>query len=342
MWYNEYGDNMLEKLNNIMSNYVNDRVTDYRIIDSSVSDDYRVNYIINNKYVLRVNNDVITEKRLSEIDRLQQRYNEAGIRAPALYRNNDGNYLTSWNEHVCYLSEYIDELTLDQLDDKDEILKEVLSSNASFAQRYRNVDLIDTRSMWSAIRLAPLDVDIDEKQENLNRLVSALKDSNEKLLADEITELNEKIRKVIADNLDSLPQCVIQGDLNETNILIKDGHFYGLIDFNMAGTEVIINQLCSETTVFPDEQEFDELSAEELYRKVNCEQDQYLALMLKEYELNDLEKEIIPYYRTLCMIAQYPNVCAYIEYLRRNHEKLCSYLRIMITERKNHEMENSR
>jgi len=44
----------------------------------------------------------------------------------------------------------------------------------------------------------------------------------------------EKIKKVFNE----LPRCVYQGDLNSSNALHQDGRFAGLIDFNMAGTDV--------------------------------------------------------------------------------------------------------
>ncbi len=43
------------------------------------------------------------------------------------------------------------------------------------AAKYSGVDLSETKSMWSIIDRAPLDVDIDEKQENANTLMEALR-----------------------------------------------------------------------------------------------------------------------------------------------------------------------
>ena len=51
-----------------------------------------------------------------------------------------------------------------------------------------------------------------------------------------------------------------QGDLNNSNILIKDNHFYGLIDFNLSGTEVNINCFLAETNRGFDEEDLNKYS----------------------------------------------------------------------------------
>lgn len=53
----------------------------------------------------------------------------------------------------------------------------VLASIGRLSQAYSSVDLQPVFSTWSIIDLAPLDVDIDEKQDNLNLLVQALRDA---------------------------------------------------------------------------------------------------------------------------------------------------------------------
>ena len=161
--------------------YTNEEITSCKAVDSSREGDFRMNYIINDRYVLRVNSASLTDERLAEIDRLQKRYNDMGIKAPAIYRNKDGRYLLTWEDKVCYLTDYINEKTLPEINEKEEIIIEVFIRNGEFAQQYKNVDLIDTRSMWSVIKVAPLDNEIDEKQENLNLLMFTIKYHNSSL-----------------------------------------------------------------------------------------------------------------------------------------------------------------
>lgn len=68
--------------------------------------------------------------------------------------------------------------------------------------------------MWSLFDLAPLDNDVDEKQENLDMLVEHLTAIKEDSLSKELIAFNEQLRNRINPIHNQLPQCVIQGDLN--------------------------------------------------------------------------------------------------------------------------------
>ena len=57
------------------------------------------------------------------------------------------------------------------------VRQSVLASIGHLSQAYSGVDLQPVFSMWSIIDLAPLDVEIDEKQDNLSLLVQALCDA---------------------------------------------------------------------------------------------------------------------------------------------------------------------
>lgn len=183
------------------------------------------------------------------------------------------------------------------------------------ASKYTDVDLSETRSMWSIIDLAPLDVDIDEKRENTNALTDALRKSGYDELASRVDSFNTMLREKIMAVFGRLPRCVYQGDLNSTNELHKDGHFVGLIDFNMAGTDVNINVFLNETNWFPEEAEFDTLSVPEILSKQDSEQNDALSVILRHYTLNDDEKYALPYYKRIVDMFQYPDVCLMTEWL---------------------------
>lgn len=84
---------------------------------------------------------------------------------------------------MCYLSECLDYPTFWEIQDQlaaaqqAAVNQSVLSSIGRLSQAYLGVDLPPVFSMWSIIDLAPLDVEIDEKQDNLNLLVQALCDA---------------------------------------------------------------------------------------------------------------------------------------------------------------------
>ena len=320
---------------NILREYGIDGFSDKTEIDSTNGDDYRLNVIIDKKYVLRINNAVMTEERLASIDRLVEKYRRIGVLAPRLFKNKEGDYLSAHGDHVCYVSEYLDYPLWEEKEDETDvetIRKEVLRSIGRLSKKYSNEDLSDVMSMWSIIDLAPLDVDVDEKQENLDLLVENLKGLGETELAHEVEAFNDSARERIRALYNDLPRCVIQGDLNASNILIEDGHFVGLIDFNMAGTEVNVNHFCCETNEEITEEDFAEKDADEVYENWKREQQEMLDVILSEYQLNDLEKKAIEDYRRICRISMYPNVMSFIEYLKRDKEKTIKILRRIISD----------
>lgn len=123
-----------------------------------------------------------------------------------------------------------------------------------------------------------------------------------------------------------------QGDLNTTNELHKEGHFVGLIDFNMAGTDVNINVFLNETNWFPEEEEFDRFSVPEIILKQDTEQADSLAVILQHYILSNVEKYAIPYYKRIIDMFQYPNVCSMVEWLQSDarKEKCADLIKAMV------------
>ena len=318
----------------ILSNYNISSVSVYEEIDSSKGDDYRLNVIVDKKYVLRVNNPVITEERLESIERLCGRYRDIGVLAPHLFKNIYGKYLTPYENHVCYISEYLDyqlEKEVSDNFDHTQVRQEVLKSIGRLSKKYSDIDLSPINSMWSLIDLAPLDIEVDEKQENFNMLVSKLKRLGKFRLAKKAIAFNEEKRKRIKSVYKNLPRCVIQGDLNDSNILVHENHFVGLIDFNMAGTEVNINHFCAETNGFMEKEDFKSKSAADFFDQWILKQNEEPNIILSEYEMNVLEQSVIEDYRSICLISQYSNVMDYLYFLKHDKAKTLELLELILS-----------
>ena len=311
---------------------MNYKVKSYRIIDSTRNGDYRLNIIIDNRYVLRINDPVISEQRLSEISVLTDKYSKSGIKAPCLIRNKKGLFLTQYGERVCYLSEYIDYPSLSQCKNVnlENIYREVFGFIGRFAERYRDQDLMSVNSMWSLIDLAPLDSGIDEKQENLNSFAAFLHEKGYQELTERVNVFNLSRRERIRNVYKKLPRCSIQGDLNWSNILVDKGHFAGLIDFNMAGTEVNVNSFICETNPFMEETEFLDAEVSELYEKIIKTQNERLNVIFENYHMNELEKAVIEDYRSITLISRYPNVCFYKWCFEKDPEKAEQFMKIVL------------
>ena len=316
---------------NILHFYGIDGYKEITEIDSSKDEkDIRLNIIIDKKYVLRMNTNKLEEDYIDSIDRLSLRYIETKIITPRIIKRMDGKYITKYSKYYCYISEYLDYPLLSDEINYDSIHKEVLSSIGKFAKKYSNYDLVKWNSMWSIIDLSPLDNEMDEKEENIILLTNKLESIGLMELKEDILKYNSYLRERIKEVYKELPRCVIQGDLNPSNILVFQDHFYGLIDFNLSGTEVNINAFCNETNEQLEEEDFIHLDAKEYYKKWTLKQEEALNIILKEYELNTLEKNTIYYYRKICQISMYPNVMAYIYYLDKDLNKAIELLNLII------------
>lgn len=288
--------------------------------------DQRHHYILDDKYVLKVNSvNVMWEERLQEISRLIGRYRSIGIYAPALIPTLAETFSYQWKDYICYVEEFAIYPIYREGMDYDR--REVVEHLGLLAARYTGVDLSETRSMWSIIDLAPLDGDVDEKQENADALVTALKQSGYTELAEKVKQVNYEIRQQIMTVFDQLPRCVYQGDLNSTNELYHDGHFAGLIDFNLSGTDVNINVFVNETNCFVEEEEIDRTPVEEIIKKMDAEQQKLLDVIWKHYTLNKAEEFALPYYQKITDLFQYPNVCSMVKWLgEEERREKCSQL----------------
>lgn len=175
--------------------------------------------------------------------------------------------------NICYLSEYLDETVADDV--KAECLEELRTQRrifiARFAEKYRNVDLTETVSMYSIFDLSPYDkldgLEIDEKQDNFNHLTADLQKAGEYALAERLVQENERIRRELKSFYKELPRCVFQGDENFSNLCVDENRrISGLFDFNMSGTEVIANYLANAAmNFFYTDEIMQSRSADEIY-----------------------------------------------------------------------------
>ncbi len=291
---------------------------DIKLIDSTHdAEDIRLNFIIDKKWVLRFcNPSSMDEKRIGELNRLISRYIDFGLISPRFIADGAGKYLLPWENLVCYLSEYVDlELASDlKLEPEAEaaLLREVRSSVASFANKYKNVNLSETFGMYSLFDLSPFDIPegIDEKQQNFNSLIDLLRSENESELADKLVKRHEAVRGELKAVYKALPRCVFQGDENFSNLLVdENGHFAGFIDFNLAGTEVIVNQLANLASPDFEESEKEPIGARARLDHAVKGFRESMAQMLEYYEASDSEKHATALYAWIAFISQWPIFC---------------------------------
>lgn len=277
--------------------------------------DVRLNYVIDKKCVLRFcNASNMTEKRMGELNRLIGRYRAMGLKCPAFIADDNGKYLHPWKPFICYLSEYVD-LPLAgnvELKDEERLKCQVSESVAMFAETYRDVDLSETMGMYSLFELSPFDIPngMDEKQDNFHLLIRLLRSEEEDDLANRLEIRHTDIRRKLQEIYRELPRCVFQADENFSNVLIDDAqHFIGFIDFNLAGTEVIVNQLVNLAGFDYDEKQTEPEGAEARLEFAIRYFQNHISRMLRVYHATEKEQQALIWYAWIVMVAQWPNFC---------------------------------
>ena len=309
-----------------------------RLIDSTHdAADVRLNYIVDRRWVLRFcNAPDMTERRMGDLNCLIGRCRALGWQCPAFIADRDGRYLHPWKSFVCYLSEFVDLPVADdaELEDEDVLIREVAVNVARFAETYRDVDLSETMGMYSLFDLSPFDIPagIDEKQENVNQLLALLRDEGEADLADRLEARHADIRGKLRAVYRELPRCVFQGDENTSNVLVDAaGHFAGLIDFNMAGTEVIVNQLVNLAGFDYDEKHMEPVGAQARLDAALRYFHEHLGPMLRVYHATEPERQALVWYAWIVMAAQWPNLCFFRATIRDGalKKEICELLSLI-------------
>ena len=315
-------------------------------VDSSHGeDDIRHNYIIDKKYVLRINSaKVMTKKRLTELNTLIDRYRSFGMKAPLFLKAENGSFVVEQDGKNCYLSEYLD---LPLAEDvkfrcREDLIRQRLVFISRFAQTFKNVDLVETVSMFSIFDLAPYDklsgLDIDEKQENLNQLVADLTQAGYVELAQKVNAKNEELRRQLKPIYKELPRCVFQGDENFSNLCVDENdQIVGLFDFNMSGTEVIANYLANNAFMghFCYEDEIlDKHTPKEVLQILLDAFHQSTALIREHYSFTEPEYSAYQNYGKIVMISAYWNTSTFAEYLKQEKykEKIAAIIALILDE----------
>lgn len=298
-----------------------------RYVNSSrTDDDQRFNFILDDRFVLKLHSaESIWDARLQGIQRLIERYRSIGVYCPQLIAAQDGSlcipFTSDGHRFNCFVEEFARFPCCGETNIPER--REIVAHLGNLAARYTDVDLSDVCSMWSILDLSPLDRPggKDEKQENAEALISALLAAGEAGLAEIVARVNRKLRDRISARFRQLPRCVFQGDLNLSNVLVDNGRFAGLIDFNLSGTDVNLNVFVNETNWFPEEDEFDRMKGSELLDAMEGRQAELLRVIFENYRCSALETSLLPAFRTICDLFQYPNVCAMRKWLQEESRK---------------------
>lgn len=327
-----------ELLNRICDHFNINNNSTLQFIDSSHSlDDIRLNIFIDNDWVVKINSkNNINEASFNELNQVILNYRGSGIYAPKNRKSINGTYLYefkySGKNLIAYVEEYAPYPVCKDGEFTDKIKLEALIATADYMQKYNQKDLMSRYSMWSIIELPVLNEGIDEKEENFQLLVSALRTINEFELVKQLDSINRLCRDRIHSVFSKLRKCSIQGDLNASNILVDRGHFVGLIDFNMAGTEVNINNILNETRFDLKMEHFEEFSSKEIFELMTNYRKSILDKMFECYTLDAIELSVWHDYRKIIDLFLWPSVALWTKMMEENKyvEKIIELIRLIM------------
>lgn len=304
-----------------------------QFVDSSHGeDDIRYNYIIDKKYVLRINSaKVMTNERLAALNTLIERYRAFGMKAPLFLKASSGDFVLEQDGMHCYLSEYLDYPLADDIKHRcrDDLIRQRVVFVARFAERFKNVELVETVSMFSIFDLAPYDklsgLGIDEKQENLDQLVKDLTQAGYTALAEKANAENVELRRQLKPLYKGLPRCVFQGDESFSNLCVDEkDQITGLFDFNMSGTEVNANYLANialQGNYYYTDKFMDNHTAAEIFQMLLHAYRRGTAWVCQEYSFTEQEFAAYRLYSKIAMFSAYWNTSAFGVYLQQAQHK---------------------
>ena len=320
----------LEKCRILLKDFDIPYIRSMEMIDSSHGDgDLRYNYILDKKYVLRVNSaQVFTEERFHELNALIGRYRAYGINAPLFLEDKNGAVLHRQDKGYFYVSEYLDGIIppekLSRAQERT-LVYDRLRLIAGFSARYKNTELSPVMSMYSLFDLCPYDriAGVDEKRQNLDSLLHALRECGREDTAARLERADGALRRQLLELYKGLPRCVYQGDENWQNLIVdEEYHITGLFDFNMAGTEVIANYLANNALLDPCciSDELEGLSAVQLYRRTLEDFRENTAVIRRYYELSEEEETAYDLYANITLMSGWPNVSSFLRALKKGED----------------------
>ncbi len=126
-----------------------------------------------------------------------------------------------------------------------------------------------------------------------------------------ICYLSEYVDLPLAEDIELKDEDQLNCQVNESvAVLIDDAqHFVGFIDFNLAGTEVIVNQLVNLAGFDYDEKQTDPEGAEARLEFAICHFQNHISRMLRVYHATEKEQQALIWYAWIVMVAQWPNFC---------------------------------
>ncbi|HBN85692.1 MAG TPA: hypothetical protein DDZ89_17820 [Clostridiales bacterium] len=265
-------------------------------------DDYRMVHIVEypsiGKTAIKIaKNSFTTPERVKGWAKLIEHYCSLGIYCPRIIRNKNGEFCAIIDGYLVFAEEYVKYQTASGID-------KCATGQHRYEQKlYESIGLVAANPApsvpWHTAYCLYDKFDESEEYDENYECALAIRDyyvnhipkyaMQAKSLFDEYCRRREKFES----RYRLLPKAVFQGDINESNILVtKDGDFAGMVDFNLSGTETILNYaFCESFCSLDDDSQIDMLLDTEALKKRDARTAQRLGWIGKHYRFTDIEKE---------------------------------------------------
>ncbi|AUS96227.1 hypothetical protein CDQ84_11910 [Clostridium thermosuccinogenes] len=293
--------------------------------------DIRMTYIVEfpnmDKLAVKVTkNSFTTPERVKGWAELIEHYNNLGIYCPKIVRNKNGEYCSNIDGYLVFAEEYMkykpaagrnESLTGDQKYERK--LYESIGLVAA-----NPAPLVPWHTAYCIYDKFDITDEYDENYQCAMELRDYYRDNipehamRAQKLFEEYCRRREKFEPIYR----LLPKSVFQGDINDSNILVDEaGDFKGMIDFNLSGTETILNYaFCESFCCLEDDSEIDVLLDTEALKKRDAWTAQRLAWIGKHYKFTDEEREAFNEYYNIVAPFRWTYHCFFLSLLK-NREK---------------------
>jgi len=261
-----------------------------------------------------------TPERIEGWAALAGHYNNIGIYAPRFIKTAKNRYSTEIDGFLIYAEEFIDGVMAEDHDAEDEETSDFRESDAGAAMleslglvAANPAPLVPWHTAWCLYERFDEDEETDENFDCAKKFTGYISSNfpkyatRAKAVIDKYTKLRAEFEPIYR----SLPKAVFQGDLGAYNVILtEDGKFKGVCDFNLSGTDTILNILYSEcrSCLHGDAEEKIALLPAP---GTGWEHDNLTARLLKHtakhYTFTDAEKRAFPIYYNLTYAFKWQN-----------------------------------
>jgi len=265
---------------------------------------YLLRYPDGTKIALKAaRNAFTTPERVEGWAALTAHYNALGIYAPRFLQTGQGQHVARIGEFLLYAEEYIDGVMAEAQDETSDGKPDFRKSEAGIAMletlglvAANPAPLVPWHTAWCLYDKFDDEEDTDENTECATKLTGHIS-SNFPQYAQRAQAMLEKYFKLRAEFepiYRVLPKAVFQGDLGANNVVLTDdGAFKGVCDFNLSGTDTILNMLlceCRSCWNGTEKEKFTMFSDPAAQRTHDEQTAQFLKHATKHYKLTDAEK----------------------------------------------------